>query len=1102
MLGTGRKSLSMSQAEENELFIEQTRKRLNSPIFNPAGYLDSHVQQISVDGADPEKKMFALFDKLSRQFTQMSQEIEEDVTILQDSATHAEKILMDELQSNADKLVEVGDAVDGVKLSFDLASEGAVRIGGKLSSAERERSHIDKSVELLGYLRAFQNISSEDCTANIKRSTTAKEIRGLLPAGLQQKDWGYIAQVLHDLQEILYELSADDVRNAQNNIAKITDRVEQELMGEFDKVIIKMIHQNDVDRLVDRARELALWLHLFCDGHAMQRRYLFTVVQHRIPTDPFFQGSFYSGGKIGQDVRDSLQDVVREEEFSDEESDGDKSEHNRKVDIRAYSEVSLVDQLSGLFSVIDSVCQEQFTLIRKVFPPHSVAKVTRMLIQRIFNDPAFGLQARVDAILCPEPPAPPLSLPDHLDALVIVREKLSALYLLLIECSSHPSMRGMGNESAVYREAPQGVDYEREERLQFVEADEEAERILHSDAEIRQFFDEQISQVFLTYRQEYFDKEALHVRTQYAHAMTIAAADATLLTKPSAKGLLQLLPLLRSEKVRSVELLVEGLANNSFLNKVFSITTDAASRMESIGRDDKKLPLKLKELFLLQMAFLETALFLPWCKACVSLLLKLLSTRASADLPSEEYLVLLSVLTYGVSKIKSHFEEVFLRPLNALPNIVAVCKESRMKVFKTLDFSSREVLYCWTLCIVSHIENLLTSLQSRYDYTPKTDASHTPSTACEAACKDIAAVVSTVRAFAGKLEGLDLVRLFWRPMGQQLVGLLISHVRKQKVNIEGASVLRRDILHYLKHLALLETPDVMDMLSCLKDATLLFSTPAASLLRLIGEDLRYMDTAVVMALVRSRSDFNPRDQANYCHQLGATWGAKWDAPLPWEGAKTHTAVSIAQAAEGGTAWTALGPSSLRKAGSSGGTPHTSVGRISTISAGRGESVAVDLAYYDEHGELQGVGGGSSFLPSRPGNIHVARRSSQAGMVTNVGNHITRPDLIISGEGSTVGVRPTSKAVSRGSAATLLAVGETQQQRIRQQQQQLRDTELSEQLRQEQEEDMALRKVQLQQEEEDRERAEILALGMMNQQAKAAQPPKKLMKKISSFFGSK
>lgn len=51
--------------------------------------------------------------------------------------------------------------------------------------------------------------------------------------------------------------------------------------------------------------------------------------------------------------------------------------------------------LSGLFRRVVTVCQNQFAVIGKVFPPPLVAKVTRLLLSRILNDPVYGVQVRV-----------------------------------------------------------------------------------------------------------------------------------------------------------------------------------------------------------------------------------------------------------------------------------------------------------------------------------------------------------------------------------------------------------------------------------------------------------------------------------------------------------------------------------------------------------------------------------------------------------------------------------------------------------------------------------------------------------------------------------
>lgn len=291
------------------------------------------------------------------------------------------------------------------------------------------------------------------------------------------------------------------------------------------------------------------------------------------------------------------------------------------------------------------------------------------------------------------------------------------------------------------------------------------------------------------------------MRNQYSELLRDAVEDATMLSKPDTKGPLQL-PLLRADRIKTILSVVQSVGNKVFLNRVFSVTTDTVCRMESIGRDDKKLTHRIKDLFLLQLAFLSEGMLIPWSKACITVLLKQLANRnATTMLPPSEILALLTVLTYGVSRIKSHFDEVFLRPLSIVPNIVAVCKENRMKAFRDLDMVARQIIYAWTLCAAAQVERTLTTLQSKYDYAPKFEAAgvkQEPTTACDTACKTITAALNAVRQYEAKLLGLDLVKLFWRPFGQQLVGIIITHVRKQKITPEGYKALSRDLKEYSK----------------------------------------------------------------------------------------------------------------------------------------------------------------------------------------------------------------------------------------------------------------------------------------------------------------
>jgi hypothetical protein len=324
----------------------------------------------------------------------------------------------------------------------------------------------------------------------------------------------------------------------------------------------------------------------------------------------------------------------------------------------------------------------------------------------------------------------------------------------------------------------------------------------------------QIGQVFSGYLADYFQKESIHVRNQYSELLRLALEeDQFAITKPATYGPLIHLPAMRPERVKSAAGLVQTVANKVFLNRIFSATTDTVGRMESIGRDDKKLTVRLKDLFVLQMTFLSDALFVPWSKACVQIMLKLIATKGgstTSTAPPVEVLAVLSALTYGVSRIKTHFDEVFYRPISAVPNILAVSKESRLKAFKELDLLARQLFNAWTQCTVANIEKTLTSLQSKYDYAPRfetLDAARiggggavklVPTVACDAACRALQTAISYMRSYESKLLNVDLTKLFWRPLGQQMVGLIISHVRRLKVSPDGNKFLSRDLREYAK----------------------------------------------------------------------------------------------------------------------------------------------------------------------------------------------------------------------------------------------------------------------------------------------------------------
>lgn len=876
---------------DKESIVEKTRRKLNAPGFDPTSFLTSQaVNEVSPDATDLEGRLFFFFDKFASDVSKMSLAIEDEIKSLQQSAGSMESFLLDELDDQLEKLVNVENAVEEVKEDFQLASDGAIRVGGKLATTEKERINIKRSIDLMKLVKEFQ-WSPDDLYADVQKMN-AQKLREILPESLRNQEWSLISKTLYDLKKVLLDINSEDVQKSQQVILNISEVVELELLGQFDVLLDELMeYQEDVE-VVNRARTLAECLHLFNNGQSLHKRYIFSVVEKRIPSDAFLESNRGRGENMLSKVKKAIQkqgrrlklppafhgpDYTDSPHYEDEEASvssggasanddlsGDEGPEGMLEGAEQYnagdSSLQLIDHLSRLFTMINRVCIEQFSIIRKVFPLHTIPRVTRQLIQRIFNDPAFGIQARVDAILNPQPPAPSLSLSDYLDALLTVREKLSALNVLLLECAADATMIGMGSEVISMRKAkkeavgygPSGSGGSRNAKtkgasdhraaspvpdssalspdalaeLYLEDHQLENEEKLKSDAEIREFFYDQSAQVLVGYVTDYFEKEVAHVRHQYVTALRKAVDDHSNTGKVFAGTVLQL-PHFRAEKMKSIQQIVNTVANKKFLNEIFTITTDAVTRMESIGRDDKKLPQHVKDLYLLQLGFITEGLILPWSKTSVTMLLKVAGSKPqNSALPPFEVFPSLVALTYGKHRINTHYNDIFMRPLSTSPNLMAACKETKQKYFGMIRKTANEVLFAWTLGVGAHLDKSLVTLQGKYDYNPVFEGLSATaaaavgvasngsmgrnrfsmmgvnagpleaSAACDAVCKAFIQVTNVVRSYEADIIDLDMTALFWRPFGQQFIGIIISHLRRQTISVDGARQLRKDLEEY------------------------------------------------------------------------------------------------------------------------------------------------------------------------------------------------------------------------------------------------------------------------------------------------------------------
>jgi hypothetical protein len=211
-----------------------------------------------------------------------------------------------------------------------------------------------------------------------------------------------------NLRKILIDINSPNVQHAQRNIVSLSQFTESALLDKFEAIFTALVKSRDEENveLLAEAQELAICLQSFNKGSSLEKRYLFSVVQRALsknaarlsPSNEGFQ--LYSTGS---------------------------------VDIGAH-------RLSDLFQFLSAICDEQFSLIAKVFTQDIGVRMMKLLVQRVFNDPAFGIQVYMDSTLHPRTPQAVLSVEDYLRTLANIKRKLDSFYQGLVEACTYFSV--------------------------------------------------------------------------------------------------------------------------------------------------------------------------------------------------------------------------------------------------------------------------------------------------------------------------------------------------------------------------------------------------------------------------------------------------------------------------------------------------------------------------------------------------------------------------------------------------------------------------------------------------------------------------------------
>lgn len=828
----------------------------------------------SGNNVDPDLWL-GIISSTSKKINFALDEIGDELLNLQETASTADDALITKLGLHADKLKSIKVKLDKITANFGKTSQTALRIGDRLSAAESERKRIERAQELLNYIKELQD-TSPSLFKKIEL-LEGKELHDSLPCDLRQRSWAEIANVLHNLNRILGEISTEDCAVAQRNVLLLSDIVEGELLSQFERTVTAVITSPEDEGMVASARALAKTLLLFTPagaeaGDHLQRKYIYDVVQKRVTVA-------VGDGEDVEEMQGSRRGSVVTNDLAYEDRD---------------------DHLSHLFGGIGRLCLEQSKVIALVFPPEIVDRLSRLLVGRIFHDPTFGLETKIEKVLRPKPPRQPLSPADYLESLGVVREKLSALETMLAD--SFGSMKVS--------------DGNHEESAQLGSSD----RSYQSHGQFRTYLEQQVSELFHPYQQDYFVREMTHLKTGFTSSFVAALSDQSLIHKSTTGAGL---PKLRSDKVKSIQQLSKpgGLCTRAFMAAAVTLAEESVSRMLVVARDDKKTPLKVKDVYMLLLSFLSDSVLIPCAVACNILLCKISSASLSngynttTTVPGD-YVKAIGAIYDGIGRLKNSFEMVFSKPISTVPNAYVVCKDVRRKAMRIVREAVNTAVRAWIWAGVYQLEAMLHSGQSKTDYRPKIASGSVvrsppqgPSETCLAVSKAIRRLLEEAVLDLGVA---DLGEVVWKPFLELFIGALIAHIRRQQISPDGAFLLLLDLDEYRKAFDGPPPPHsdcagARDLIISLREAMYIYMVPAHDVVRVVAEDLRHLDAAVVVALLCAREDF--RDDIK---QGGVHWARQLalsfphlliTGPLPWEGQAQST---------GSLPFLPHGPASLRQ----------------------------------------------------------------------------------------------------------------------------------------------------------------------------------------------
>jgi len=785
--------------------------------------------------------------------------------------------LKEDFKEEANTLDHVLASLERSTDSFHRNSDELQRVGLRIGLLEKERDRLENCSQLLQLVQELEVdfIGVPD----YQPVTIEDETRALLPPSIRDADWILVCARLQELRLILADVNSQDVQKARANITTISDEIESRLLIKFEMVLSTLAafcHEVADDSfwtnetLVELLKQGKIFAHcLLCfnNGFAVRKRYLYISLRR-------------------------IQGII----------------------LSASADLGLVDHVSQLMHILRMACREEFQLIRQIFPAESAGRVCHLLLQRMYSDPTINLLEKVATVLNPKEPS---GLGETLDLLVVIREKFTALQITVTECATAPHCFSPAVGLLVPRSC-----HGNEFVLPLAKEGPCSSSVLLTENDCHQLMNDLMEQTLQVHLLMYHQNIMIFISQQYGELIVGAFKDLRLLRTTQSSAISSFaggasttrippiqspwmsrggcfVPEIIPEYFRDFVHIKSSIGTESFCVDALGITADALRRLYGIGRTDKDLSERVREIFQCEIAFLVDFHLVPWI---VGIELQLVELSRDASLMSSsvplndgqlrqslsrnkvsrkgaEAVESLSLWSRAYDHYQRNFEDAYINgKWMTEENEVLLCREIHKNTFSDLGKRLESVLLLLAHSICENFAETLDILQSRHDYEVQRQ---NPSLACTTVCSEIRKFHSTLRMFQETISSTNRRSMasFWTALSAKFTAVLITHIAAQQISQEGATALEIDLVHYQSTTEECSMSEAALMMGDLCVMTSMYKVPSTSVPTEVQELTRLFDEAVVAILVGSRGSNNSLWYHNY---LESSFTGSIPH-FPWEG---------------------------------------------------------------------------------------------------------------------------------------------------------------------------------------------------------------------------